>query len=58
MKEKLNKVEVLERHLKAENLKLKDRVAEMREQKKAIKCKGVFYYRKGYQWYCEACRLA
>lgn len=58
MKEKLNEAEVLERHLKAKNLKLKDSVTELREQKKAIKCRGVFYYRKGYWWYREACILA
>lgn len=58
MKEKLNEAEVLERHVKAKNLKIKDRVAELREQKKAIKHRGVFYYKKGYWWYREACRLA
>ena len=49
--------EVLERYLKAENVKLRDRVAALRKQKKAIKSKGMFYYRKGYWWYREAIRL-
>ena len=58
LKEQLNEAEVLKRYLKAENMRLKDRVAELRKQKKAIKCRGTFYYRKGYIWYREAIKLA
>lgn len=53
----LAKEEVLERHLKAENVQLKDRVAALREHKKAIKNKGAFYYKKGYRWFREAIKL-
>ena len=49
--------EVFERYLKAENVKPKDKVAALREQKKAIKSKGTFYERKGYRWFCEAIKL-
>ena len=58
LKEKLHEVEVLEIHLKDENLTLRDRIVELRVNKKAIKRRGVFYYRKGHQWYREACKLA
>ena len=58
LKEKLREAEILERYLKAENLKLKDRIYELRVQKKSIKHRGVFYYRKGYWWYHEASQLA
>lgn len=54
---KLAEAEVLERHLKAKNVQLKDRVATLREQKKAIKNIATFYYRKGYRWFCEAIKL-
>ena len=49
--------EVLEQHLKAENMQLKDRMAVLREKKKAIKNKGTFSYRKGYRWFREAVKL-
>ena len=49
--------EVLERYLKVENVKLRDKVAALREQKKAIKNRGTFYYRNGYKWYCEAIKF-
>ena len=42
MKEKLHEAEVLERHLKDENLTLRDRIVELRVKKKAIKHRGVF----------------
>ena len=51
LKEQLVEAKVLERYLKAENVKLRDKVATLRKQKKAIKSKGIVYYRKGYQWY-------
>ena len=57
LREQLAEVEVLEQYLKAENVKLKDRVATLSEQKKAIKSRGTFYYRKGYRWFHEAIKL-
>ena len=57
LREKLAETEVLERYLKVENVKLRDKVAALREQKKAIKSRGTFYYRKGYRWYREAIKL-
>ena len=39
LNEQLAEAEVLERYIKAENVKLRDRVATLREQKKAIKSK-------------------
>ena len=53
----LAEAEVLEQHLKAENMQLKDRVVVLREQKKDIKSKHTFYYRKGYRWFREAVKL-
>ena len=57
LREQLAEAEVLERYLKAENVKLRDRVATLREQKKAIKSRGTFYYGKGSRWYREAIKL-
>jgi cell division protein FtsB len=57
LREQLVEAEVLERYLKAENVKLRDRVAALREQKKAIKNRGTFYYRKRYRCYREAIKL-
>lgn len=57
LREQLAEVEVLERYLKVENVKLKDRVAALREQKKAIKSRGTFYYMKGYRRYREAIKF-
>ena len=58
LKEQLTEAKVLERYLKDENVRLKDRVAELRKQKKSINRRGTFYYRNGYIWYQEAIRLA
>ena len=57
LREKLAKAEVLERYLKAKNVKLRGIVLALREQKKAIKRRGTFYYRKGYRWFHEAIKL-
>ena len=57
LREQLIEAEVLEQYLKAKNVKLRDRVETLREQKKAIKSRGTFYYRKGYRWYHEAIKL-
>ena len=38
-------------------MKLKDRVAALKEQKKVIKNRDTFYYRKGYRWFREAVKL-
>lgn len=53
----LAEAEALERHLKAESMQLKDRVAILRDQKKAIKSRGTFYYTKGYKWIREVVKL-